>query len=936
MIMTGQHQPFDNNTSLNERLDVSFALQAAGLGVWELDPVTNLVNWDDRCRELFGLAKDNVLTYEQAMSYIHPDDVGRVDEAIQWAMNPASGGHYDITYRTIGADDEKLRWVRFTGRGYFAQDGRIQRFAGVAQDVTSDSQKDHALNQAQQRFQAAFDNSSLGLIITTPDSQFQIVNKAFSVLTGYTVGELINTTYTNLTHPDDISRNQALVEQLNRGEINFFNLDKRYVRKDGSLIWVRMHVSRIARDDGQTDSLIGICQDITAEIAAHQALQESEARFRSLVADAPVATCLFMGRDMIVAIANEPMLAFWGKGRTVFGKPLAEAVPELNGQPFLHILDEVFTTGKRYEARSARAELEVDSVRGTYYFDFTYEPLRNAAGEVYAIMDMAIDVTQQVLSRKAIEASEARLHSIIASAPAAMSLFVGRDLMVELPNQAFIDIVGKGPDIVGKPLREVMPELISEDQPFLKILDDVYTSGKTFQTFGSQVKIVQHGVMTDNYYNFTYSPLFDADGQVYAILDIAIDVTEQIKARQKLEASEAFSRNLVYSSPVANLVLVGEQMVIQTVNEGMLTMLGRDEGIIGQPFMKAMPELRPTPLMDRLQHVLTTGETFHQPEERVNLIRYGQPYTGYYHYIYTALKDELSLPIGVVVTAIEVTSQVLARQKVEDSEARYRTLSEELESRVQQRTQELLLANQDLKRSNDNLQQFAYVASHDLQEPLRKIQSFSSLLNDQYGDQLGESGRDFLGRMAAAGERMSTLIKDLLTYSRISTRQQVFGQVSLEAIVAGVLNTLEWDIEQRQAQISVAPLPLVRGDQSQLNQLFQNLISNGLKFTPAGQIPQIQITSNECDRSQLPKEVRPTSGARSFHQISVRDGGIGFNTKYLDRIFQVFQRLHGKSEYPGTGVGLAICQRVVENHGGGITASSSPGQGATFCIYLPV
>lgn len=804
--MTGQHQPFENNTSLNERLDVSFALQAAGLGVWELDPVTNLVDWDDRCRELFGLAKDNVLTYEQAMSYIHPDDVGRVDEAIQWAMNPASGGHYDITYRTIGADDEKLRWVRFMGRGYFAQDGRIQRFAGVAQDVTSDKQKDHALNQAQQRFQAAFDNSSLGLVVTTPDGQLQLINKAFSQITGYPIDELTNNTYKNLTYAEDIPYNQQLIEQINRGEIIFFNLDKRYVRKDGSLIWVRMNVSRIVREDGQTDSLIGICQDITAEIAAHQALQASETRFRSLVADAPVATCLFVGRDMIVEVANEPMLAFWGKGRTVFGKPLAEAVPELNGQPFLHILDEVFTTGKRYEARNARAELEVDNVRGTYYFDFTYEPLRNAAGEVYAIMDMAVDVTQQVLSQKAIEASEARLHSIIASAPAAMGLFVGRDLMVELPNQAFIDIVGKGPDIVGKPLREVMPELVSEDQPFLRILDDVYTSGKTFQTFGSQVKIVQHGVMTDNYYNFTYSPLFDADGQVYAILDIAIDVTEQIKARQK----------------------------------------------------------------------------------------------------------------------------------VEDSEARYRTLSEELESRVQQRTQELLLANQDLKRSNDNLQQFAYIASHDLQEPLRKIQSFSSLLHDQYGDQLGESGRDFLGRMAAAGERMSTLIKDLLTYSRISTRQQVFGQVSLEAIVAGVLNTLEWDIEQRQAQISVAPLPLVRGDQSQLNQLFQNLISNGLKFTPAGQIPQIQITSNECDRSQLPKEVRPTNEARSFHQISVRDGGIGFNTKYLDRIFQVFQRLHGKSEYPGTGVGLAICQRVVENHGGGITASSTPGQGATFCIYLPV
>ena len=403
------------------------------------------------------------------------------------------------------------------------------------------------------------------------------------------------------------------------------------------------------------------------------ALTSSEARYKSLIEEAPVATCLFVGRELLIEVANRPMLSMWGKGASVLGQPLADALPELKGQPFLDILAEVFSTGEPYEAKAARADLEVDGVLGTYYFDFTYKPLRDASGEVYAIMNMAVDVTQQVLSLK----------------------------------------------------------------------------------------------------------------------------------------------------------------------------------------------------------------------------------------------------------------------NVEVSEARYRRLSEELETRVQERTQEILTANQDLQRSNANLQRFAYIASHDLQEPLRKIQSFSSLLQGKFGTAVGEEGRGYLTRMSTAGERMSALIKDLLAYSQISSRQQEFGSVSLNTIVAEVLSALEWQINKSRASIEVAELPVINGDKSQLGQLFQNLLSNALKFTPPEDIPRIELTCIFRKRSELPANLLPNAPTHRFCQISVRDNGIGFDIKYLDRIFQVFQRLHGKDQFPGTGVGLAICQQVVENHGGAITATSAPGQGSTFSVYLP-
>ncbi|MGF7218062.1 signal transduction histidine kinase [Spirosoma lacussanchae] len=276
-------------------------------------------------------------------------------------------------------------------------------------------------------------------------------------------------------------------------------------------------------------------------------------------------------------------------------------------------------------------------------------------------------------------------------------------------------------------------------------------------------------------------------------------------------------------------------------------------------------------------------------------------------------------------------SETALRQR----EEKYRHLSVELENRVLARTQELLLANRDLQRSNDNLQQFAYVASHDLQEPLRKIRQFSSLLKQRYADTLDREGQDYLQRMSSASERMSTLIKDLLAYSRIATRQQSFGLVSLTDIVAGVLETLSWQLEERQVQLSVDELPQVKGDVSQLSQLFQNLISNAIKFTPLSRQPRIQIRYRPCPADELPTALKPAKHTDYYHQISLIDQGIGFDERYLDRIFQVFQRLHGNREFEGTGVGLAICQRVVENHGGALTAKSKPDEGATFIVYLP-
>jgi two-component system, LuxR family, sensor kinase FixL len=237
----------------------------------------------------------------------------------------------------------------------------------------------------------------------------------------------------------------------------------------------------------------------------------------------------------------------------------------------------------------------------------------------------------------------------------------------------------------------------------------------------------------------------------------------------------------------------------------------------------------------------------------------------------------------------------------------------------------------ELARSNAELEQFAYVASHDLQEPLRKIQAFGDRLKTKCDAVNLQDGRDYLERMQSAAARMQTLINDLLTFSRVISASQPVVPVDLNSVIKGVLSDLEVRIEQTKAQIDLGDLPIIEGDPMQMRQLFQNLIGNALKFQPRDNQPMIKIAAKIL-KNPLALEEDPYS---EQHEISIRDNGIGFDEKYLEKIFAVFQRLHGRNEFEGTGVGLAVCRRITDRHGGVITAQSKSNEGATFVVTLP-
>jgi two-component system, LuxR family, sensor kinase FixL len=240
----------------------------------------------------------------------------------------------------------------------------------------------------------------------------------------------------------------------------------------------------------------------------------------------------------------------------------------------------------------------------------------------------------------------------------------------------------------------------------------------------------------------------------------------------------------------------------------------------------------------------------------------------------------------------------------------------------------------ELERSNRELEQFAYVASHDLQEPLRKIGIFSSRLQAQSGDQLDEMGRQSLQRMQSAAERMKRLVDGLLQLSRVTTQARQFVAVDLMQVAREVVSDLEVKIEQVRGRVELDHLPTIEADPLQMRQLLQNLIANGLKFH-RDEAPPVVVVSGRYTRGRKQRQDRPPLAEKQCC-IVVEDNGIGFDEKDRERIFRMFQRLHGRDRFEGTGIGLAICRKIVERHGGRIAARSTPGKGSVFEVLLPV
>jgi PAS domain S-box-containing protein len=398
--------------------------------------------------------------------------------------------------------------------------------------------------------------------------------------------------------------------------------------------------------------------------------------------------------------------------------------------------------------------------------------------------------------------------------------------------------------------------------------------------------------------NAVITVLRDEAGNVKGFSKITRDLTERKRMDEALRTSEERFRALLESAPDA-MVIVRKDGKVVLINKQAEQLFGyKREELLGQPVEVLVPE------RFHGRHADHRVGYFANPAFRpmgVGLNLYGRR------------KDGTEFPVEISLSPLATEEGTIVSSAIRDITNRKRA------------EEKLAAFSRQVQRSNRELEQFASIASHDLQEPLRKIQAFGDRLQSKCGQVLGEQGRDYLKRMQSAAARMQAFINNLLTFSRLTAGSRTFVRVDLTQVVHEVLADLEDRVHQTEGRVDVGQLPTVEADPMQMRQLLQNLISNSLKFHRPQQPPLIQVQGTILENGHN----------KSVCQITVQDNGIGFEEAYLDRIFEAFQRLHGPSEFEGTGMGLTICRRIVERHGGSITARSAPGQGAIFVVSLP-
>ena len=613
------------------------------------------------------------------------------------------------------------------------------------------------LRESEERFRRTFELAGSGLAHIAMDRRFMRVNRRLCEILGYPEHELLKLRGKDISHPDDADVINEHRPRLYAGEIDEVRLEKRYLRKDGSTVWVNFTMVVERDTDGNPSYEIAVYDDITARKAAEQALGESEGRYR----------------------------------RTF----------ELAGSGLAHVSIE----GRFLRVNPRLCEMfgyTEEELRGRLVKDISHPDDRDLADRPRA----------QVMAG---ESDSARLEK----------RYVHKDGSLIWASIA----IALERDAAGKPLYAV------------------------------------------------------------SVLD---DVTSRKHAEEALRQSEDLFRKTfeLAASGVAHVSLDG---VFLRVNRRLAEMFGYTEAELLGRSVKDISHPEDRDVTDPQRALIRAGERESLRFEKRYLAKDGRPVW-------------VSLGVALVRNAAGTPQYEIAM---------FDDITERKDAEVALRE-----AHEELKRSNSELEQFAYVASHDLQEPLRMVSSYTQLLGRRYGEKFDADAKEFMAYIVDGATRMKQLIEDLLAYSRVGTKGKDFKPADLDKSVRRAIGNLKAAIEESGASVTYDPMPVVPADEAQLAQLFQNLMGNALKFRAPSVQPRIHVGVKDLGEA---------------FELTVRDNGIGIEPQYFERIFMVFQRLHNKGEYSGTGIGLAIVKKVVERHGGHIRVESKLGEGSAFIFTLP-
>jgi PAS domain S-box-containing protein len=794
-------------------------------------------------------------------------------------------------------------YVNFTYKAIFDLHGKVTGVFAVGFDVTEQVIARERIKDAEERARLAIESAGIGTFDLTYETGALITSERFSEIFGIS-GQRTRDEYIAFVHPEDLHIHAAAHLAAQKSGVLLYEL--RIIHPDGSIHWIRLNGKIYRNEAGKPVRLIGTALDITEQKVSQKMLMESEQRFRTLITETSmVAMGLYIGPEMRIQYVNDVMMRFWGKDASVIGKNFEEAIPELKGQPFLEQLHNVYTTGETYEGKEDIARLIVNGKECDFYFNYIYKALRDSEGKIYGIHHIAIDVTDAVLAKKELMERETSFRTLIMQAPVGICIVRSNSTVAEVVNDAFLQLVGKTRAEFNN--RSYWDALDGIRDIYEPVVAYVFSTGLPFVGREHAVTLTRNGREQKQFIDFVCEPLREGNNAVKKVILLAIDVTDKVLARKKIEESRDYLSSIMESLP---------QMAWVASASGDITYVNKQwkdyTGLKNELDHLWNTLLHPKDIdafTAQWNAALASGVTFEQEA------RY-KKHSGEFRWHFIRA-------VPIVNAGNQIAKWVGTCTDIHDQKLSL----EGLEIKISERTR-------DLQRSNIELQQFAYIASHDLQEPLRKIATFTELLTNNLDKSIDDKSKSYLGKITASARRMLALIQGVLNFSQLSRGEEFFTMVDLNEIIAEVKSDFELTIAEKHACIHADHLPVIPGIRLQLLQLFSNLLSNALKFSIPEKHPEIFI--KVCDLAVREVSDYPAlNPRRSYICLEFKDNGIGFSQEYAEQVFVIFQRLNDRQSYSGTGIGLALCKRIVLNHKGEIYARSKPGEGTSFYIILP-